>query len=52
MDEYFPDEEDNAANTDAPAQVDATGAFAFKSDFSAPQGGFSFGAPNGDSMNQ
>lgn len=51
MDEYFPDEDDNAANADAPPQVDASGAFAFKSDLAAPQGGFSFGG-NNDAMNQ
>ena len=51
MDEYFPDEDDNAAAGDAPPQVDASGAFAFKSDLAAPSGGFSFGG-NNDSMNQ
>lgn len=51
MDEYFPDEDDNAATGDAPPQVDASGAFAFKSDLAAPSGGFSFGG-NNDSMNQ
>ncbi|KAF7339547.1 Importin subunit alpha [Mycena sanguinolenta] len=42
MDKYFPDEEDLDAAISAPA-VDSTGAFAFHSDVSAPQGGFSFG---------
>jgi len=43
MDKYFPDddEEENVA-VGAP-QVDESGAFAFHSDVSAPQGGFSFG---------
>jgi hypothetical protein len=41
MDNYFPDEEDDAA-INAPS-VDASGTFAFQSDVSAPQGGFSFG---------
>ncbi|KAJ6509439.1 armadillo-type protein [Mycena vitilis] len=43
MDKYFPDEGDLDAAINAPA-VDSTGAFAFHSDVSAPQGGFSFGA--------
>ncbi|GLB36071.1 putative importin alpha family protein [Lyophyllum shimeji] len=42
MDKYFPDEEDTDAAIGAP-NVDASGAFAFHSDVSAPQGGFSFG---------
>ncbi|KAF8230639.1 importin alpha protein [Tricholoma matsutake] len=42
MDKYFPDEEDVDAAIGA-TNVDATGAFAFHSDVSAPQGGFSFG---------
>ncbi|KAK7064307.1 importin subunit alpha [Favolaschia claudopus] len=42
MDKYFPDEEDLDAAISAPA-VDSTGAFAFHSDVSAPQGGFNFG---------
>ncbi|KAF9496102.1 Importin subunit alpha [Pleurotus pulmonarius] len=42
MDKYFPDEEDVDAAISAPS-VDASGAFAFHSDISAPQGGFSFG---------
>jgi len=41
MDKYFPDEEDVDAAISAPA-VDASGAYAFHSDISAPQGGFSF----------
>ncbi|KAG8219728.1 armadillo-type protein, partial [Butyriboletus roseoflavus] len=41
MDKYFPDEEEVDAAISAPA-VDASGAYAFHSDISAPQGGFSF----------
>ncbi|KZS96185.1 ARM repeat-containing protein [Sistotremastrum niveocremeum HHB9708] len=42
MDKYFPDEEEVDAGMSAPT-VDQTGQFAFHSDISAPQGGFSFG---------
>ncbi|KAG1825834.1 armadillo-type protein [Suillus subaureus] len=42
MDKYFPDEEEVDAAISAP-NVDASGAFAFHSDVTAPQGGFSFG---------
>lgn len=42
MDKYFPDEEEVDTAISAP-NVDASGAFAFHSDMSAPQGGFSFG---------
>ncbi|EIN14111.1 importin alpha protein [Punctularia strigosozonata HHB-11173 SS5] len=41
MDKYFPDEEEDAGIS-AP-NVDASGTFAFHSDVSAPQGGFTFG---------
>ncbi|KAF8640688.1 hypothetical protein AX17_000344 [Amanita inopinata Kibby_2008] len=42
MDKYFPDEEEVDAAISAP-NVDASGSFAFHSDVTAPQGGFSFG---------
>ncbi|EJD55168.1 ARM repeat-containing protein [Auricularia subglabra TFB-10046 SS5] len=42
MDKYFPDDEEQDAAVAAP-RVDASGAFAFHQDVSAPQGGFSFG---------
>ncbi|KIY50565.1 ARM repeat-containing protein [Fistulina hepatica ATCC 64428] len=42
MDKYFPDEEEVDAAISA-SNVDAQGNFAFHSDVSAPQGGFSFG---------
>lgn len=46
MDHYFPDDEDDQGD-DAAAQpaLDAQGAYTFQTDMSAPQGGFSFGAP-------
>jgi len=42
MDKYFPDDEEDDGAGMAP-QVDESGAFAFNTDMSAPQGGFSFG---------
>ncbi|CAD6586428.1 MAG: Importin alpha subunit (Karyopherin alpha subunit) (Serine-rich RNA polymerase I suppressor protein), partial [Tremellales sp. Tagirdzhanova-0007] len=42
MDKFFPDEDEEEAESAAPA-VDASGQYAFQSDVAAPQGGFNFG---------